>query len=90
MFLNDKFLFIKDAELANLADDNSYVANKDLTKLLETVQNEREIALEWFINVMIVSPEKFQSMIFSAKKNLSCKSVSKINGPEITSTLSVN
>ena len=46
MFLNDMFLFIKDAELANLADDNSYVANKDLTKLLETVQNEREIALE--------------------------------------------
>ena len=36
LFINDLFFFIKEAGLANFADDNTiYVDSKDLTKLLE-------------------------------------------------------
>ena len=39
-FIYDLFFFIKDAELANFADDNTkYVGSKDLTELLEILRN---------------------------------------------------
>ena len=42
------------------------------------------MAIKWFENNgMVVNPDKFQSMIISAKKNLSCKPVSKLNDTEI-------
>ena len=45
-FINDLFFFIKEAELANFADDNTiYVGSKDLTELLEILQKECETAL---------------------------------------------
>ena len=39
-FVNDLFFFIKDAELANFADDNTkYVGSKDLAELLKILRN---------------------------------------------------
>ena len=72
LFINDLFFFIKDAELANFADDNTiYVGSKDLTELLEILRKECETAINWFkTNKMIVNPDKFQSMIKSSKKDL--------------------
>ena len=60
-FINDLFFFIKDAELANFADDNTiYVGSKDLTELLEILRKECETAINWFkTNKMIVNPDKF-------------------------------
>ena len=38
-FINDLFFFIKEAELANFADDNTiYVGSKDLTELLDILR----------------------------------------------------
>ena len=90
LFINDLFFFIKDAELANFADDNTiYVGSKDLTELLEILRKECETAINWFkTNKMIVNPDKFQSMIISSKKDLS-KSVLNINGVELTMEPSV-
>ena len=90
LFINDLFFFIKEAELANFADDNTiYVGGKDLTELLEILQKGCETAINWFkINNMIVNPDKFQSMIISSKKDLS-KSVLNINGVELAMELSV-
>ena len=90
IFLNDLFFFIKEAELANFADDNTiYVGSKDLTELLEILQKECETAKNWFkTNNVIVNPDKFQSMIISSKKDLS-KSVLNINGIELTMESSV-
>ena len=78
-------LFIKEAELANVAADNTYAGNKDLTKLLQTLLNECAIAIECFKNNdMIVNHDKFQSMVISSKKeNLSCQLFLK-NGAENT------
>ena len=89
-FLNDLFFFIKEAELANFADDNTiYVGSNDLAELLEILRKEYETAINLFkTNNMIVNPNKFQSMIISSKKDLS-KSVLKINGVELTMESSV-
>ena len=46
LFINDLFFFIKDAELASFADDNTmYVGSKDLTELLEILRKECETAI---------------------------------------------
>ena len=44
LFINDLFFFIKEAELANFADENTiYVGSKDLTELLEILRKECEL-----------------------------------------------
>ena len=46
LLINDLFVFIKEAELADFADDNKiYVGSKDLTKLLEILQKECQTAI---------------------------------------------
>ena len=64
------FLFLKDVDLANFADDNTiYTANKSIEKLLEVLERESKSAIDWFkINDMIVNPDKFQAMILSSDK----------------------
>ena len=61
LFINDLFFFVKEAELANFADDNTvHVDSKDLTELLEILRKECETAINWFkTNNMIVNPDKF-------------------------------
>ena len=70
IFINDLFLFLKDVDLANFADDNTiYTANKSIEKLLEVLERESKSAIDWFkINDMIVNPDKFQAMILSSNK----------------------
>ena len=88
LFINVLFFFIKEAKLANFADDNTiYVGSKGLTELLEILRKECETAINWFkTNNMIVNPDKFQSMIISFKKYLS-KSVLNINGVTMESSI---
>ena len=64
------FLFLKDVDLANFADDNTiYTANKSIEKLLEVLERESKSAIDWFkINDIIVNPDKFQAMILSSDK----------------------
>ena len=41
LFINDLFLFIKNANLANFADDNTiYAASKDIISLLEILKSQ--------------------------------------------------
>ena len=57
-FINDLIGFIKKSSLYNLADDNTIKAfQKDITLLKETLQNEAEIAIQYFKdNFMIANP----------------------------------
>ena len=69
LFINDLFFLVKEAELANLAHDNTtYVGSTDLTELLEILQKECVTALNWVkTSNVILNPDKFQSMIISSK-----------------------
>ena len=70
IFVNDLFLFIKDVELANFADDNTtYAPRNSLEQLIKLLEKEGKSAIDWFImNNMIVNPDKFQAMIMSCNK----------------------
>ena len=60
------------------------MGSKDVTERLEILRKEFQTAINWFnTNNMIVNPDKFQSMIISSKKDLR-KSLSNINGVELT------
>ena len=90
LFINDLFLFIKEADLANFADDNTlYVSKKNLAEVLEVLERECETAINWFKeNNMIVNPDKFQTMIITSNKEQNNTPV-KINGVDITPESSV-
>ena len=80
VFLNDLFLFIKKAELANFPDHSAlYVGNKDLTKLLKPLQNECEIVIESFKNNELLLILTISSRRLSVPKKLIWKSALKIN-----------
>ena len=59
LFINDLFLFLERAN--NLADDNIiYRCDSDLEILLEDLQHDMKILLNWFtINSMKHNPKKF-------------------------------
>ena len=90
VFINDLFLFIKEADLANFADDNTlYVSKKNLAEVLELLETECETAINWFKeNNMVVNPDKFQTMIITSNKEQNNTPV-KINGVDITPEPSV-
>ena len=91
IFKNDLIGFIKKSLLYNFADDNTITAfEKDITLLKETLQNEAEIAIQWFKgNFMIVNPGKFQAMIINRFGKMENKHEMYIDNKKITSEHSV-
>ena len=91
MFINDLFLFIKKANVANFADDNTlYAASKNITSLLEILKSESEEAIKWFeTNNMFANPDKFQAIIVHHNKNINENYTLNVNNIEIKSTNSV-
>ena len=64
IFLNDLFLYI------NFVDDNTITACNTLTRLLKTLEQEFESAVNWLKqNKMIVNTDKFQVIILNKKEN---------------------
>ena len=91
IFVNDLIGFIKKSSLYNFADDNTITAfEKDITLLKETLQNEAEIAIQWFKdNFMIVNPGKFQAMVINRFGKMENKHEMYIENKKITSEHSV-
>ena len=91
IFINDLTGFVKKSSLYNFADDNTIIAfQKDITLLKETLQNEAEIAIQWFKgNFMIVNPGKFQAMIINRFGKMENKHEMYIDNKKITSEHSV-
>ena len=60
IFLNDIFLFTEKIKIANYADDNtSYSVDDDIDSLLDTLQKETNIILNWFqLNEMKANNDK--------------------------------
>ena len=70
IFVNDLFLFINKAKLANFADNNTiYANNPEMEMLLDFLENESETAIKWFKqNGIIVNVDKFQAMVLGRYK----------------------
>ena len=64
------FLFIKDVELANFADDNTvYATRNSIEELIKVLEKESNSAIDWFkMSDMIVNSNKFQAMTMSCDK----------------------
>ena len=72
---NDNFYFVKDVTIANYADDNTtYSTDKDIINLLEKLENETSIFLEWFNNNEMKSNEDKCHLLFvNQQENVSVK-----------------
>ena len=71
IFINDIFLFINNAKLYNYADDNSLEFKRQIMEnLLDLLQKEANIAVDWLDNNnMIPNPKTFQAIISSKRKS---------------------
>ena len=60
IFINDMFYFIKETKIANYADDNTiYTVEGNKEDLLETLENETSVILNWFrVNEMKSNDDK--------------------------------
>ena len=69
LFINDLFMYIKNSDLHNFADDNTIsCVSSSLNELISESEKEGNIATQWFRdNSMIVNPEKFQAIIIDRK-----------------------
>ncbi len=65
VYINDLFLFIKQATLHNYADDNTLAYfSKTLSNVIEVLEEEAGVALNWLKqNQMIANPEKFHALL---------------------------
>ena len=72
IFINDIFLFMTDAKLANYADDNTaYSVGKSIEDLLSKLENETSVLLEWFqMNEMKSNDDKC-NLIVAKTDNIS-------------------
>ena len=72
LFINDLFLFLERTNICNFADDNTiYRCDSVLEIILEDLQHDTNILLNWFkINSMKLNPKKFQFMILGKASRL--------------------
>ena len=69
--INDLFFFIEVASMNNFADYNTLSAwGKTVSKLIERLESESNIAIDWFTkNEIIINLDKFQAIILDKKKS---------------------
>ena len=72
LFVNDLFLFLERTNMCNFADDNTiYRCDSVLEIILEDLQHDMKILLNWFkINSMKPNPKKFQFVILGKGSRL--------------------
>ena len=93
IFINDIFYFLDKAKIENFADDNStYAAEKDILKLLQTLESETSEVLTWFkVNEMKSNNDKCHLIIpVSKKRNYSSKSYIYLGNEFLENENSVN
>ena len=91
LFMNDLFMFMKNSDLENFADDNTisaFASNfPELTRLLESESN---IAINWFKNNgMTANADKFQAIFINRCGRYKDLQKVSINNKEIQSKSSV-
>ena len=100
IFLNDIFYFITNISIANYADDNTpYATDKNITSLLETLEIETNVLLDWFrVNEMKPNEDKCHLLVINhentsvnlGNQNISCSSTVDLLGIKIDDKLNFN
>ena len=74
-FINDIFFSIKEISIANYADDNTTYANdKNVTELLNKLEKETNVLLEWFkVNEMKPNADKSHLLVLNNQVQASVK-----------------
>ena len=89
VIINDFFMFIKNCEICNFADDGTlYSGGMELCSILENLKRDTKIILKWCrINSLKANPGKLQFMILGKKQ---CDNVKlKINSIVINESYTV-
>ena len=91
VYLNDLFLFIKQATLYNYADDNTLACfSKTLPDLVRALEAEAGVALDWLKeNYMIANPSKFHALLIKKGQTTTSGERISIQGKTIKSENSV-
>ena len=91
VYLNDLFLFIKQATLYNYADDNTLACfSKTLPDLVRALEAEAGVALDWLKeNYMIANPSKFHALLIKKDQTTTSGERISIQGKTIKSEDSV-
>ena len=91
LFINDLFMYIKNSDLHNFADDNTIsCVSISLNELTSELEKEGNIATQCFRdNSMIVNPEKFQTIIIDRKNQKNNPQKLTIDEKVITSSENV-
>ena len=86
-YINDLFLFMKQATLHNYADDNTLAYfSESMPDLVKTLEKETEVALSWLENnEMIANPEKFHAILLRKNQTNTSGEPININGKMIKS-----
>ncbi len=86
-YINDLFLFIKQATLYNYADDNTLAYfSKSMPDLINILEKESGVALAWLEqNEMIANPEKFHALLLRKNQTNTSGEQININGKIIKS-----
>ena len=86
IFLNDIFLFVENTNITNYADDNTpYAIESSIEKLIETLEHDSNILLNWFqTNEMVSNNDKCHLIIINSEDN-----IINIGNEEITGSNSV-
>ena len=74
IYINDLFWFNEHTTISNLADDNTYFAcDKELKDVLQRLEHDARIAIEWFENnnmVLKFNADKFNVLIGGDKRRV--------------------
>ena len=91
LFINDLFMYIKNSDLHNFADDNTIsCVSSSLNELISELEKEGNIAIQLLRdNSMIVNPEKFQAIIIDRKNQKNNPQKLTIDEKVITSSENV-
>ena len=83
IFINDLFLFIKETEICNFADDNTiYVCDSSIETVKCKLISEVKNITNWLqLNSLVANPSKFQIMFLGVKNLVKLE----INGKQLSS-----
>ena len=72
IFMNDIFLFVKKTRIANYADDNTiYTMENNIYDLLNTLERETSVILNWFCTNEMKSNEDKCHLLIANQDNIS-------------------